>query len=144
MTATAVRHAGITVTEIERSAAFYRIFFGFVDARRMNERGSFLETICGIPGIEVTTLKMTAPGGGMIELLQYRHPRSATRSQALTIVGCSHLALTVPDIHGVYKRLREANVPLVSEPTLSEDGKAIVCFCRDPDGVALELVEMVR
>lgn len=141
---TALRHAGITVRDLERSASFYREFFGFEDVRRMEESGPFIERISGLPGVSVTTLKVRAPGGGMIELLQYHSPAALDRRQDIFIVGCSHVALTVTDAEAVYRRLRAAGLEAVSAPQESDDGSARVFFCRDPDGVLLEVVQELR
>jgi len=140
----ALRHVGLTVTDLARSARFYREMFGFVEVRFMNESGPFLETVTGIQGVHVTTLKMQAPSGGIVELLQYHNPSSLGRDQHIYLIGCSHFALTVSDIDGQYKHLLAHNVPMLSEPTLSQDGKARVFFCKDPDGILIEVVEELR
>ncbi len=110
----------------------------------MEESGPFLETITGIQGVQVTTVKMQAPSGGMVELLHYRRPQSPGRDQDIYTIGCSHLALTVSDADAVYEHLAARNVPTLSAPTISQDGKAKVFFCKDPDDILVEVVEEVR
>ena len=48
-----------------------------------------------------------------------------------------HIALGVSDLTGLRKTLEQAGIPY----TLSKSGRSAL-FCRDPDGNALELVEM--
>lgn len=37
-----------------------------------------------------------------------------------------------------------SEIEVISEPVLSSEGIAIVFFCLDPDGVRVELVEIIK
>lgn len=141
MSVSALRHAGIVVTDLERSLAFYVDLLGLEVARRMDEHGAYLDTMLALDGARVTTVKLGAPDGGLVELLRFERPAPRAAARTLHDVGPTHVALTVRDLDGLHRRLREAGTEFYSEPVVSPDGRAKVVFCRDPDGTPLELVE---
>lgn len=139
----AVRHAGVSVRDMEKSLAFYRDGLGLTVRLQADESGPFLEEILGFPGVRVTTVKLGAEQGPtLVELLRYDEPRPApVHGREVYDLGSSHLALTVADLDGLYHRLTEAGVAFRSSPRLAPDGRAKVAFCSDPDGTPVELVE---
>ena len=68
---TKIRHTGIVVEDLDKALEFYRDVLEFKVEKSMNERGPFIETILGLKGVVVTTIKMSAPDGSFIELLCY-------------------------------------------------------------------------
>ena len=64
-------------------------------------------------------------------------------SRKITQIGCSHIALTVPNLDNLYDKLLEQDVVFNSPPQYSPDGYAKVTFCKDPDGSLVELVEVL-
>jgi len=139
----AVRHAGVSVRDLEKSLAFYRDGLGLTVRLQADESGPFLEEILGFPGVRVTTVKLGADQGqALVELLRYDEPLPASAPcREVYDFGSSHLALTVTDLDGLYHRLTEAGIVFRSPPRLSPDGRAKVAFCADPDGTPVELVE---
>jgi catechol 2,3-dioxygenase-like lactoylglutathione lyase family enzyme len=142
---TRARHTGVVVADIDRAQRFYETFLNLKVARRMEESGPFIETLLGLPGVNVTTVKMEgAPGQIIVELLYFHsHKDPAPRPPAPYSIGPTHMALTVDDVDGLYEKMSAAGTPFISRPQLSVDGIAKVAFCRDPDGMMLELVQMV-
>lgn len=138
------RHFGIVVADLERSLAFYGGLLGFAVARRMEEEGPFIDAVLGLPATRVTTVKLEAePGGVQIELLHFHsHPDPAPRPPQPWSVGPTHMAFTVTGLPDLYRRLSAAGTTFTTPPRLSVDGRALVTFCRDPDGTLLELVEL--
>ena len=51
--------------------------------------------------------------------------------------------LKVKSSKDAYYFLKSKGVKLLSEPVLSSEGIAKVFFCLDPDGIRVELVEML-
>lgn len=142
---TLVRHIGIVVRDLERSLAFYRDLLGLEIVREMDERGPFLDAILGLNGARVRTVKLAAPGDGVqIELLAFTEPAPQIGGPpTLTRVGPTHVAFTVTDIDGLHQRMAAAGTRFTTKPQTSPDGHAKVTFCHDPDGTALELVEVL-
>ena len=141
---TQFRHAGIVVTDLERALRFYRDELGFVIKKQMDESGPCLEKILALPAVRVTTVKMTAPDGGMIELLKFHsHPETRNELPRANQIGTSHIALTVKNLDQAYARLTSIGIQFNAPPQRSPDGMVKVTFCRDPDGTLIELVEML-
>lgn len=140
-----VRHTGIVVGDLEAALHFYGELLGFKVSKRMDECGAYIDNMLGLKGVQVTTVKMAAPDGNLIEILYYRsHPRKARDKREMCEIGVSHVALTVGDLEREYRRLNDAGVQFYAPPQLSPDGYAKVTFCRDPDGNPVELVQVLR
>ena len=58
-------------------------------------------------------------------------------------MGIAHIALRVKNGQESYEFLKSKGVKILSEPVLSSEGIAKVFFCLDPDGIRVELVEMI-
>jgi catechol 2,3-dioxygenase-like lactoylglutathione lyase family enzyme len=139
-----VRHIGIVCKDLLASLQFYCDFLGYKIYRQIDEAGEFISTILGSPNIHVKTVKLSLSGGNtQIELLVFDNPKIFERSADMFVSGLTHFALQVDNVDSLYKKLIRHNVFFISPPQLSDDGLAKVCFCRDPDGVFIELVELV-
>ncbi|TCL69969.1 catechol 2,3-dioxygenase-like lactoylglutathione lyase family enzyme [Hydrogenispora ethanolica] len=138
------RHTGVVVRDLARAVAFYQEVLNYTIWKRAEERGTYIERVVGIPGVILEWVKLKAPDGSVLELLQYvSHPDSGGNPglQPANRLGCSHIALTVEDITGLYQLLCQKGVPCKSPPQIAPDGKAKVLYCHDPDGNIIELVE---
>ncbi|MBT3515295.1 MAG: glyoxalase [Nitrospina sp.] len=140
---TQIRHTGIVVEDLDIALEFYRDVLGFKVKKSMNESGSFIETILGLKGVEVTTVKMSSPDGNLIELLRYKtHKVDGEKSERKIFdLGISHIALTVDNLESDYKRIKLAGARFFSIPKTNLEGTAKVAFCEDPCGNILELVQ---
>tara|TARA_R110000824_G_scaffold398310_1_gene602246 strand:- start:1265 stop:1693 length:429 start_codon:yes stop_codon:yes gene_type:complete len=139
-----IRHTGIVTSDIEKSISFYENF-GFKIQKDMLESGAYIDNFSALSDVTVRTVKMSLENGDMIELLYYHsHPEKPDMERKITQIGCSHIALTVPDLDQLYKKLSENEVIFNSPPQYSPDGYAKVTFCKDPDGSLVELVEILQ
>jgi len=138
-----LRHFGIVVKNIEKALDFYCGKLGLSVSKRMEESGVFLEAILAMSGVKVTTVKLAAGDGPtLLELLQFETPEPEDAGMpSLFRTGATHFALTVSDLHALHENLRACDTPFLSEPRRSQDGLALVAFCRDPEGNLIELVE---
>lgn len=142
---TNIRHTGIVVSNLESSLYFYRELLGFKIVKRMDESGDYIDKISGLKNVKVTTVKMAAGDGNLIELLYFHsHPGRLNSKKDLCEVGVSHVAFTVENLDVEYETLLKAGVQFTAPPQLSPDGYAKVTFCHDPDGTNIELVEVLR
>jgi catechol 2,3-dioxygenase-like lactoylglutathione lyase family enzyme len=147
MSIRAVRHVGIVVGDAERALSFYRDLLELrVESDRLEE-GEFIDAILASRGVRVRTIKLSAPEGPtLIELLCFEGEGGSTPEpdpSKLRRAGPTHAALTVSDLDGLYARLTANGVGFLSAPQVSDDGRARVAFCSDPEGTLLELVEPV-
>jgi catechol 2,3-dioxygenase-like lactoylglutathione lyase family enzyme len=144
MPVTAVRHTGIVVSKMETSLPFYRDLLGLQIWWDQIEEGPRVEAVSGVPGARIHTVKLKAPDGVSIELLEYLNtPKPVPPLSNANDVGCSHVALQVSDLDGLYRKAVAAGIRFNTPPAVAAGGKAKVTYCRDPEGVYLELVEIL-
>ena len=137
-----VRHVGIVVRDLELAVRFYQEVLGLEVVNRQDEAGSHLDVMLGLTNARVTTVKMSAAEGPtLVELLEFHsHPDDRPAAHPYSL-GPTHVAFTVDDLRQRYGRLNEQGVRFMAPPEPSPDGKALVTFCRDPEGNLIELVE---
>lgn len=58
--------------------------------------------------------------------------------------GYGHIAIGVPDVAALYDRLPEYGGQQVSAPKTMMDGAPMLAFVKDPDGYAIELIQIRR
>lgn len=138
-----IRHFGVVTNDIEKSLHFYKDLFGLKIKRDMLEEGKFIDTILGLKGVKVRTVKMaTENGDTLVELLEYQsHKGKKRENYEIFDLGASHIAFTVNNLDQEYERFLKEGVKFISSPQVSQDGKAKVAFCWDPNGVPVELVQ---
>lgn len=140
-----IRHTGIYVNHLERMKDFYCEHFDMEIALHAIEEGAYIDTLLGLNEASIEIYKLTAPKGGMIELLKYNKSNDILRDKDMVWeTGRMHIALTVEDVVQKYQELSQKGISFLSVPCISPDEKAKVCFCRDPEGNYLELVEEVQ
>ena len=140
----AVRHTGIVVRNLDESVKFYRAL-GFVEDNRDMEEGVFIDTVVGLQGAKLEWVKLKAPDGYLLELLQYHsHPeQKSIVKQKSNQLGCSHLAFSVDGINAVCERIEKIGGSVVNSPILSDDKKVKVAYCHDKEGNLMEIVEVL-
>lgn len=124
-------HVSFTVSELERSVAFYRRL-GFEEESRVA-----VPEAAGVGG-KLTMQFMTCPGL-RLELLSYERGGSG-RAASEGTVGDAHIALQVVDIAAAHAELSAAGVEFASPPRYLEHADASWAFLHDPDGIRVELV----
>ncbi|BBH54090.1 VOC family protein [Fluviispira sanaruensis] len=139
------RHTGIPVVNMDIMKKFYLNILGFKILSEEVEDGMFISEILGINEVKVHILKIIAPDKWMLELLNYLNLEIKKESLHRKIfdVGIAHIALTVKNIDETYVFLKENNVNFISSPKISPSKNAKVCFCQDPEGNYIELVEIL-
>jgi len=138
-----IRHTGIVVDDLEASLNFYRDLLGFQIVKQMEESGDYMDNMLALRGVKVTTVKMAAPDGQMIELLKFHTHLNEQKPRDINNVGITHIAFEIDDLSDEYKRLKDEGILFNSPPQLSLDGCAKVAFCRAPEGTFIELVEVL-
>ena len=145
----AADHTGITVSNLERSLAFWRDVLGFELSHRAHQKGEMAEQITGVAAAELKLAVVKAPGGHKIELLEYLAPadRKNDVDRRPCDVGHAHVALTVDDLESILQTIAASGWEAAGKPqTLSAGpnaGKRVI-YVRDPDGTTIELMEMAR
>jgi len=140
----AVRHTGIVVRDLEKSVEFY-CKFGFFEDNRDIEEGAFIDAVVGLQLTKLEWVKLKAPDGYLLELLQYHsHPQQQPiTKQKSNQLGCSHLAFSVKDINAVCKKIKDIGGSMVNLPALTNDKKVKVAYCHDNEVNLMEIVEVL-
>jgi catechol 2,3-dioxygenase-like lactoylglutathione lyase family enzyme len=140
----AADHTGITVSNLERSLAFWRDVLGFELSHRAHQTGELAEEITGVPGAEILIAVVKAPGH-KIELLEYRAPPDRKRADLRPCdVGSVHIALTVDDLDAVLETIAASGWTAAGKPqtlTVGPNAGKRVIYVRDPDGTTIEFMQ---
>ena len=137
------RHAGIIVKNMEKSLEFYKDFLGLQVIQDFEDDSEYINKITGLINCKAHFIKLKMLDGTVLELLEYPTHRTKPHDISIINVGIAHIALRVSSTQKSYEFLSKNGVRVLSDPVLSSEGFAKVFFCLDPDGVRVELVEMI-
>ena len=138
-------HTGITVSNLERSLAFWRDVLGFELSHTAHQTGELAKEITGVGGAEIKLAVLKTPSGHKIELLEYSAPPDRKHAEVRPCdVGHVHVALLVDDLDAVLDRIAASGWKAPGKPqTLKmgpNAGKRVV-YVRDPDGTTIEFMQ---
>jgi catechol 2,3-dioxygenase-like lactoylglutathione lyase family enzyme len=138
-------HTGITVSNLERSLAFWRDVLRFELSHTAYQNGELAEEITGVAGAEIKLAVLKTPSGHKIELLEYLAPPDRKQvAQRPCDVGSVHVALLVDDLEAVLGRISASGWKAAGKPqtlkTGPNAGKRVV-YVRDPDGTTIEFMQ---
>jgi glyoxylase I family protein len=142
----ATDHTGITVSNLERSLAFWRDVLGFEFSHRAHQTGELAEQITGVPGAEISLVVLKAPGGHKIELLEYLAPNDLGHVDIRPCdVGSVHVAFTVENLDAVLNAIAASGWRTAGKPQTLRSGPNAgkrVIYVRDPDGTTVEFMQL--
>ncbi|MDQ8749541.1 glyoxalase [Elizabethkingia miricola] len=139
-------HVGITVSNLEKSIAFYEALTG-VKVSNIDEIGG--ERMARTQGLEDTRIKYANLhlDNLNIDILEYVLPAPEKTSYQNNQISAMHLCFEVDDIDAAMERLKEIGIKPEGEPIVfqEEDGLksgfgTAVAYFRDPDGTNLEII----
>ena len=139
-----IRHTGIVVQNLEKVKNFWIKLMGFSVFSEALEEGPHLDLMMGLNGVKVTTCKLKARDGKMIELLKFHsneHLVSSEWKGTAFSRGLTHIAFDVKDLDMLYAERHFYGLIFGAKPQLSPNGKVKVSYCRGPENLLLELVE---
>ena len=140
----ATNHTSFTVSDLDRSLAFFRDALGFEVTSKGPRNPSLIQAITGVEGAEVLIAYVRGPGHS-IELIEYIKPetRNSVRPQPCD-TGFSHIAYDVDDIDAAIKAARDHSVEPIGPVVAIDQGPnrgSRVAYLRDPDGITIEFIE---
>ena len=146
MGASRLHHTGLTVSELDRSVAFYRDLLGCEILSTQEKEGGYLAAIVGYPDAHVRMAHLRAPGSEhVIELFQYLSPPGDRADVEPRNVGASHLCFIVDDLAALYDSLLGRGVTSFVSPPIEVDTGinrgGLALYLRDPDGITVELFQ---
>jgi len=143
---TGADHTGFTVSNLERSLAFWHDVLGFELSHAAHQTGELAKEITGVAGAEIKLAVLKTPGGHKIELLEYLSP--SDRKQHINFQPCDvghvHVALLVGDLEAVLERIAASGWKAAGKPQTLKSGPNTgkrVIYVRDPDGTTIEFMQ---
>ena len=124
-------HVGMHVSNIDRSLRFYVDLLGLRLVMRRQ----------GMGGIEVCFLD--AGSGAMLELFGPATGAMSAESLPQGRAGLAHLTFNFDDVDATVAMLEQAGIEITERPraAYNRDIAKKIAFCRDPDGIPIELME---
>jgi lactoylglutathione lyase len=141
-----IHHHGFTVTNADRSAAFYRDVLG-LELVRISDRSNLpsYDHMLGCKDVKLRIAVLRHPKNEFIlELVQYINPPGQARPLENKFLGASHLAFEVEDVDKTYDALKRAGFGSINPPTdIIRDGRKVArgMYALDPDGISIELFQ---
>ncbi len=143
----AVADIGMTVSDMDRSVAFYQDVLSFQKISAVEVFGAEYEQLQGVFGVRMRVVRMQL-GQEVIELTEYLTPKGKpipidSRSNDLWF---QHIAIVVRDMDTAYQHLRKHNVQHVSTgpqrlpETIPAAAGIEAFYFQDPDGHNLEVI----
>jgi glyoxylase I family protein len=140
----AADHTGITVSNLERSLAFWQNVLGFELSHRAHHAGDLASEVTGVTGAEISIAVLNAPGH-KIELLEYGAPPDRKHVDPRPCdVGSVHIALTVDNLDAVLTTIAASGWKATGKPQTLKSGPNAgkrVVYVRDPDGTTIEFMQ---
>jgi catechol 2,3-dioxygenase-like lactoylglutathione lyase family enzyme len=137
-------HTSFTVSDLDRSIAFYRDALDFEVISKAPRDPKIIEQITGIAGADLMIAYIQSPGH-QIELIQYLGPkdRGSVRPRPCD-VGFAHVAFDVEDIDAAIAAAEAHDVRPLGPTAAIDQGPnkgARVAYLRDPDGICIEFIQ---
>ncbi len=142
-----IHHTCITVSDLDRSIAFYRDLLGLeLKFTEESERsGDDRSKALGVEKAQVK-LAILRAGDAQVELIEYVNAKGRPYDRHNNDAGAMHIAFQVTDIDVVYQRLVEHGVRFTAPPAMIPAGPMAGwrwTYFFDPDGVSLEIIQTV-
>ena len=140
----ATNHTSFTVSDLDRSIAFFSEVLGFEMVNRALRDPKLISSITGVPGADIEVAYIQGPGH-RLELIQYHGPseRSQVDSRPCDS-GFAHVADDVDDVDAAVAASAPYQVLPIGEVTVIDKGPNAgrkVVYLREPDGVTIEYIE---
>tara|TARA_R110002124_G_scaffold144122_15_gene309069 strand:- start:18492 stop:18884 length:393 start_codon:yes stop_codon:yes gene_type:complete len=123
-------HVGMTVKNIDKSLAFYVDLLGLeLVVRRRGRNGDELAFL----DAKTAMLELVCPATGAL----------SAEDVAVGRAGMRHITFSFDSVDAIYLTLEKAGVDMVEAPREAHNQDIVrkVAFCRDPDGIIIELTE---
>ena len=137
-------HIGISVSDIERSLAFYKQGLGFLEGSRVQVENKY-NALFGFDGPIKMQSSFLRLGELVIELIEFTSPATQIlpEMRALNHTGLTHLSFRVADVDETGSRLARLGGKVHPSTRTTEEGsgrQGQIVICTDPDGTRIELM----
>ena len=142
-----IEHSCFTVSDLERSVAFYRDVLGLelVFTERSEASGDDRSQTLGVAKSRLK-LAIFRVGDAQLELIEYITPKGRPYDRQNCDIGTAHVAFKVDDIEAAYQALLARQVRFTGPPATIPAGPMQGwrwTYFFDPDGISLELIQPI-
>ena len=141
----ATNHTSFTVSDLDRSIAFFTEVLGFEMVNRALRAPNLISSITGISGADIEVAYIQGPGH-RLELIQYHGPSGRRQVESRPCdSGFAHVAYDVDDVDAAVIASARHQVLPIGEVTVIDKGPNAgrkVVYLRDRDGVTIEYIEV--
>ena len=147
-----VRSIGISVTDLDRSIAFYKGLPGFnvIIQEKHEDYNGLVDEVSGNEGTMVRSCLLSAKGkpNGMVELFEVLKPRgrSIPFSANWGDFGYLQICFSCDNISGIVSYGKESGIHFLCEPKLMEtkapEKQGEFVYALDPDGIPIEFLNL--
>ena len=141
----ATNHTSFTVSDLDRSIAFFTEVLGFEIINRALRDPNLISSITGISGADIEVAYIQGPGH-RLELIQYHGPSDRRQAESRPCdSGFAHVAYDVDDVDAAVIASARHQVLPIGEVTVIDKGPNAgrkVVYLRDRDGVTIEYIEV--
>ncbi len=136
-------HVGITVSDMDKSIAFYEDVLGMKVVNRVEAGGQWMEELKGVKGAHLSVAHLELHGF-TLQLVKYLAAEEEALDPDHPRPGNVHFSYYVDDVEGERDRLlARGGIDRISNlVTIGTTGRRSF-YSRDPDGVMVELMERV-
>jgi catechol 2,3-dioxygenase-like lactoylglutathione lyase family enzyme len=144
---TGIHHAGITVSDLDRSIDFYTGVLGLELLTEPSERrcSAHLDQMVEISGAEMRGVLLRV-GNTAVELHEYSAPESPNDEPLpANALGAQHVAFEVEDLAAEMDRIAALGIGFATPINVIDGGPFTgirAVFLHDPDGIRIELVQV--
>ena len=147
-----IYHVGLTVSDMDRSVAFYRDILGLGFQGEILMEGPETEAMFGRKGCRARVGYLNGSDESAmppVELIQFLDEESRNQPADLFTTSVSELCFNTDDIDEVYEKLLRNNVRCLSAPqdfdfSSSGFGRSRAFYFCDPDGIILEMMQPLK
>jgi catechol 2,3-dioxygenase-like lactoylglutathione lyase family enzyme len=134
-----IAHVGLTVSDLERSLAFYRDAIGMEEIVRHEFAEPSFGALTNNPGAEIETAMLKA-GALILQLVEYVQGGGSSLGLDHAHVGIPHFCFAVDEVERAFQEMHRRGVVVTSSIVdITEQIRSF--YVADPDGVPVELME---
>ena len=145
MKITGADHTSYTISNLERSIAFYVGLLGCDIIWQREISNQYFRDIVGFPDCVVKAAHLSIPGSEhRIELFEYVQPIGLNADVRTNNVGSSHISFFVDDLPAAYQELKAKGARFRSSPveiTAGANKGGWAVYLLDPDGLTVEFFQ---